>query len=65
MVILCLLSVINVARLGLRWDYIPGENGRDPGAQGQNSETRLRGLPMRKPDDSCPICPLSRVSTYL
>ena len=35
-----------------KWGYIPGENGRDPGAQGQNSETKYRGLPIGKPDDS-------------
>ena len=42
----------NVARLGLQVGYVPGENGRDPGVQGQNSKTKSRGLPMGKPDNS-------------
>ena len=42
----------NVARLGLQVGYIPGENGRDPGVQGQNSKTKSRGLPIGKPDVS-------------
>ena len=45
-----------VARLGLQVGYIPGENGRDPGVQGQNSKTKSRGLPIGKPDDSYLVC---------
>ena len=41
-----------MARLGLQVGYIPGENGRDPGVQGQNVKTKYRGLPIGKPDDS-------------
>ena len=48
--------IISVARLGLQVGYIPGENGRDPGVQGQNVKIKYRGLPIGKPDDSYLFC---------
>ena len=41
-----------MARLGLQVGYVPGENGRDPGVQGQNVKMKYRGLPIGKPDVS-------------